>query len=415
MPLRFLLAAIGSSGDVNPVIGLGAGLRARGHRVEVATNEYFREPVEAQRLGFVPLGTTAEANALMDDPRLWHPYRGFGAIMRQALLPNLERLYRIIEERRGPDLRVAATSLGLGARVAQEKLRVPTATLHLQPSVFRSLVDNGRLALLDLGPGVPRPVKRALFWAIDRFFVDRVVAPGLNAFRARHGLPPVRAIFADHHHSPTLVLGLFPDWFAPVQPDWPAQTRLTGFILHDAGGTTAAHREAEEFLAAGPAPVLVTPGSAARDRTAFFRHTIGACADLGLRALLVTNHPAQLPPVLPAGIRGFSYLPFSQVLPRCAALIYHGGIGTLAQAVRAGVPQLVVPNAHDQPDNGQRITRLGLGCCLPPGRYRRGPAARALAALAGPGAVRERCREFAPRVDASAALARACTLLEALS
>jgi len=415
MPLRFLLAAIGSSGDVNPVIGLGVGLRARGHEVEIATNEHFRDTIEAQGVGFVPLGTTAEANALMDDPLLWDPYRGFGLIMRQALLPNLERLYRLIEERRGPDLRVAATSLGLGARVAQEKLGIPTASLHLQPSVFRSLVDNGRLALLDLGPTVPRPAKRALFWVVDRFFVDRVVAPGLNAFRARHGLAPVRGIFADYHHSPTLVLGLFPDWFAPVQPDWPAQTRLTGFILHDAGGTVAAHREAEEFLAAGPPPVLVTPGSAARDRTAFFRHTVEACAGLGLRAMLVTNHRAQLPPVLPTGIRAFPYVPFSQILPRCSTLIYHGGIGTLAQAARAGVPQLVVPNAHDQPDNGQRIRRLGLGFSVPPGRYRRRAAARALATLAGPGAVRERCREFAPRVDAAAALARACILLEALS
>ena len=68
--------------------------------------------------------------------------------------------------------------------------------------------------------------------------------------------------------------------------------------------------------------------------------------------MLITNFPAQLPATLPSGFKAFGYLPFSDVLPRAALLVYHGGIGTLAQAVKAGVPQLVVPSAHDQFDNG---------------------------------------------------------------
>ena len=80
----------------------------------------------------------------------------------------------------------------------------------------------------------------------------------------------------------------------------------------------------------------MTPGSAATDRTKFFANTVKAVSRLGLRAMLVTNHPGQLPPRLPPGIQAFPYLPFSAVLPRCAALVYHGGIGTLAQATRAG-------------------------------------------------------------------------------
>jgi len=415
MPLRFLLAAIGSSGDVNPVIGLGAALRARGHRVELATNELFRPQVEAQGLEFAPLGTRAQAEAMMNDPRLWHPYRGFSCIVEGALLPYLEPLYRLVADRQGPDLRVAATTLGLGARVAQEKLGVPTASLHLQPSVFRSLVDNGRLALLDLGPRMPRPLKRGLFWIIDHAFVDRRVQPAFTAFRRSQGLGPVGGLFSHYLHSPQLVLGLFPDWFAPIQPDWPPQTRLTGFIMEDAGGTAAAQQGAEEFLAAGPPPILATPGSAARDRDRFFLHTVRACADLGLRAMLVTNHAAQLPGDLPRGVRAFSYLPFSQVLPRCSTLISHGGIGTLAQAVRAAVPQLVVPNAHDQPDNAQRIERLGLGLAIDARRYGRKNATRALADLQGAGPRRERCRDFARRIDAAAARTRACELLETLA
>ncbi|HXQ81479.1 MAG TPA: glycosyltransferase [Opitutaceae bacterium] len=414
MPLRILLATIGSSGDVHPVIALGRALQARGHAITVVTNEIFSEQVRESGLEFVPLGTKAEAERLMNDPRLWDLRRGFGCIVDGAILPNIRRLYEIIEGRPGPSTVVAATTLCLGARVAQDRLGVPTASIHLQPGVFRSLVDSGRLGYFDLGPGVPRPVKRMLFWFIDALYVERRIGPGLNAFRSALGLAPVRGIFSGYIHSPQMVLGLFPEWFAAPQVDWPRNTHLTGFILHDAGGRAEALAEADDFLGAGPPPVLVTPGSAAVDRSRFFLHTVKACQSAGVRAMLVTNHPGQLPGSLPPGIRAFPYVAFSRILPRCAAVAYHGGIGTLAQAVRAGVPHLIVPNAHDQPDNGQRIERLGLGLSIGPRSYRPGRAARAIGELLRSPEVRERCREFAPKVDGAAALKRACALIEQL-
>jgi rhamnosyltransferase subunit B len=414
MPLRILLPTIGSSGDVNPIIGLGRALKARGHEVTVITNELFSGQIRESGLGFVPLGTREEAEKLMGDPRLWNLRKGFGSIVEGAILPNIRRLYRIIEERRGPSTVVAATTLCLGARVAQDRLGVPTASIHMQPGVFRSLVDSGRLGPFDFGPGMPRPIKRMLFWCIDAVYVDRLICPGLNAFRSTLGLAPVRGIFSDYIHSPRLVLGLFPDWFAAPQADWPGNTHLTGFILHDDGGHSDAHAGADDFLGAGPPPVLVTPGSAAKDRSIFFRETVKACQRAGVRAMLVTNHPGQLPDGLPPGIRAFPYLPFSRILPRCAALVYHGGIGTLAQAVKAGVPHLVVPNAHDQPDNGQRIERLGLGLSINPRRFCGHNAARAIGELLRSPRIRERCREFAPRVDGRASLERACALIEGL-
>jgi UDP:flavonoid glycosyltransferase YjiC (YdhE family) len=414
MPLRILLPAIGSSGDVHPVIGLGRALAARGHAVTVVTNDVFSEQIRSSGLGFIALGTRAEAEFIMRDPRLWHPREGFRCIFEHAVLPNIGRLYEIIAANRGPSTVVAATTLCLGARVAQEKLGVPTASLHLQPLAFRSLVDYGRLGPFDLGPRAPRLVKRALFWLGDTVYVEPLVGPGLNAFRATLGLAPVRGVFSRYVHSPLLVLGLFPDWFAAPQVDWPANAHLTGFILHDDDGREALPADAEEFLRAGPAPVLVTPGSAAMDRGRFFRTTVEACQGLGVRAMLVTNHPGQIPAGLPDGICAFPYLPFSRVLPRCAAIAYHGGIGTLAQAVRAGVPHLVVPNSFDQPDNGQRVVRLGLGRCISQGAYGRRSAARALGELLRSPETARRCRELAPRVDAHDSLERACALIERL-
>jgi len=159
----------------------------------------------------------------------------------------------------------------------------------------------------------------------------------------------------------------------------------------------------------------VTPGSAAMDRGSFFQTTVDACRDLGARAMLVTNHPGQIPANLPEGIRAFPYLPFSRVLPRCSAIAYHGGIGTLSQAVNAGVPHLVISNGFDQPDNGQRIERLGLGRTFDQGRYKRGNAVGSIGELMASVEIRARCREFAPKVDAVGSLERACALIEGLS
>jgi rhamnosyltransferase subunit B len=341
MPLRILLPAIGSSGDVHPVIGLGRALKARGHSVTVVTNGIFSAQIHANGLGFIELGSKAEAEAIMRDPRLWHPRQGLRCIVERALLPNLRRLHGIIAANRDPSTVVAATTLCLGARVAQDHLGVPTASIHLQPGVLRSLVDYGKIWHVDLGPGKPRFLKRLLFWIADRFYIDRMICPELNSFRATLGLAPVEGIFRSYIHSPQLVLGLFPDWFAKPQVDWPRNTHLTGFVLHDEEEMPLP-AAAEEFLRSGPAPLLVTPGSAAMDRSEFFRQTVAACASAGVRAMLVTNHPAQLPAELPQGIRAFPYLPFSRILPRCAGIVYHGGIGTLSQAVRAAVPHLVV-------------------------------------------------------------------------
>jgi rhamnosyltransferase subunit B len=415
MPLRILLAAIGSSGDVNPVIGLGCALQRRGHEVTLATNEIFEGQVRRLGLNFAPLGLKSEAEAMMRDPRLWHPRKGFRCVMEGALLPNIERLYALIERHQGPGAVVAATTLCLGARVAQEKLGVPTATLHLQPTVFRSHVDNGILGPFNMGPAMPEPIKRAIFWVIDKLYGDRLVCPRLNTFRATLGLAPVRGVFGTYMHSPQLVLGLFPPWFAPVQPDWPPNTHLTGFIFHDAGGEEKAHAEADRFLESGFAPVLVTPGSAATDRTSFFRNTVEACAKARVRAMLVTNFPEQLPSHLPDGIQAFSYLPFSHVLPRCAAIVHHGGIGTLAQAARAGVPQLVVANAHDQPDNAARVERLGLGYGTTQRHYGRSYARKSLAGLLASGDIVRRCRSLAPMIDPTSAEASACGLIEGLA
>jgi rhamnosyltransferase subunit B len=130
--------------------------------------------------------------------------------------------------------------------------------------------------------------------------------------------------------------------------------------------------------------------------------------------MLVTNFPEQVPGNLPPRIKVFGYLPFSKVLPRAALLVYHGGVGTLAQTIKAGIPHLVVPNGHDQFDNGWRIEQMGLGRSIPQSRYRARPVAEAIRRLLSDETLKARCGDYIGRVDSVGSLTRACELIESL-
>jgi UDP:flavonoid glycosyltransferase YjiC (YdhE family) len=304
----------------------------------------------------------------------------------------------------------------LGARIAEEKLGVPTATVHLQPTVIRSLIDQGLMGGMRIAGWQPAWFKQGFFRFIDWALIDRLIGRPLNDFRSTLGLRPVARVMHRWMHSPQLVIGFFPDWFAAPQADWPARTHLVGFPMWDGGGgEIPMPPDAEEFLDAGEPPLIFTPGSAGSTMHRFFEESIEAARRLGKRAMLVTNFPEQIAARLPARMRTFGYLPFSRALPRAALLVHHGGIGTLAQAVKSGIPQLIVPNGHDQFDNGWRIERLGLGRSIPQTRYRAGLAMRTIRTILDDPRLAGRAQSYAARIDGAAALTRAAELIEALA
>ena len=415
--MKALVVSIGSAGDVHPSVAVALALRDRGHAVSVVTNPYFAPLLERVGLPLMPIGTVAQFDAVTANPALWHQLRGMGVIARMVDLVTSD-VYRLIEQQTAArDTVVVAHPLAFGARIAQEKLDVPLVTLHLAPSTLWSL-DQAPVPAHYLGSinSWPQPLKQLLLALGDRF-LDLELAPPLNRFRAELGLAPVRHIASRWWHSPQRAIGLFPEWFAAPQADWPARTALTGFPLYDERGVAPVSPGLEAFLtaaeAAGDPPVVFAPGSANRQAGRFFAAAADACRRLGRRGVLLTRYPEQLPERLPDGVRHAEYAPFSEVLPRAAALVHHGGIGTAAQALAAGRPQLVMPMAFDQPDNAARLVRLGVARMLPPARFSGARVARQLAALLGSDVVANRCAELARRCDASDSIGRTCDLIEA--
>jgi rhamnosyltransferase subunit B len=406
-----LLCTIGSAGDVNPFIAIGEQLRKRGFRVVLVTSQYFETQARSAGLEFFGLGTLEDYQSIIQDPDLWSPDKGFKIFADRVVFPIMEPAYEIIAGFDPSKTVLVAQGQFFAAHIAHEKLGFPFITVHLQPAAFRSVHE---FPLLPVS--LPPFVIRGLFTLIDTLVLDKLFAPNINRFRQRLGLPPVKKVFGGWMHSSQKNIGLFPDWFAQPQSDWPPQTQLTSFVFYDKqNGSEEISDDVNKFLREGNPPVIFTPGTAMKHANQFFRDCIEACQLLGQRGILLTQHPGQLPDKLPTNIRYFSYLPFSKVLPRAAALVHHGGIGTTAQAIAAGIPQVIQPMAHDQPDTAARVEKLGIGVSLSPKKFNATSLAEKIKLLTTSRSVSDRCKACAETIDPDQSLMETCTTIENFS
>ncbi|MDZ4406102.1 glycosyltransferase [Prosthecobacter sp.] len=358
---EILLLPFGSAGDVFPFIWLGRHLMARGHRVTMITACLFEEQARKAGLNFIPLGEKDEFEAMIRDPRIWKLGHGTKVVFEFAA-KSVEPYLAAIESCGRVDLMLAPVT-AFAARLAHEKHDTPLITVHLQPAVFLSVHETPLLhPAMRLLRRMPVWFKRVLFSLPNP--VDLFALPKVRRICQEHGVKPPKSLWREWWDSPDGVLALFPEWFAKPQPDWPANLLQWTFPLEDLATEQALKPELQTFLAPGERPVVFTPGSANVQASRFFAVAAEAVRRIGCRAVFVTREPKQVPPNLPASILTVDYAPFSTLLKHASAFVHHGGIGTMSQGLAAAVPQLIMAMAHDQPDNADRLERLGAGIGL---------------------------------------------------
>lgn len=358
---EILLLPFGSAGDVFPFIWLGRQLMARGHRVRMITACLFEDQVRKAGIEFISLGTKDEFEAMIRDPRIWKSGIGTKVVFEFAA-KSVEPYLAAIESCGKVDLMLAPVTAFAG-RLAREKHGIPLITVHLQPAVFVSAYETPLLhpamRLFNKLPVWFKKVILSLPNPVDLFALSKV-----RRICEANGVNPPRSLWRDWWDSPDGVLALFPAWFASPQPDWPANLLQWTFPLEDLATEQALQPELQEFLANGEPPVIFTPGSANVQASRFFEVAAKAVQRIGCRAVFVTREPKQVPPNLPTSILTVDYAPFSTLLKHASVFVHHGGIGTMSQGFAAGVPQLIMAMAHDQPDNADRLERLGAGMGL---------------------------------------------------
>jgi UDP:flavonoid glycosyltransferase YjiC (YdhE family) len=385
--------------------------------VTLATSPTYRQKIEALGIPFHPSRPDLSPDSEIVR-RIMDLKRGPEVVLREIFLPALADMHEdLLPAASQADLLVGHP-LAFAVRLIAETRRIPWASAALAPLSFFSAYDPPVLpaapwltALRPFGPVLYRPLMALIRWSIHSW------SEPYHRFRAGLGLPPGEDPLFAGQHSPDLVLALFSSVMGRPQPDWPRQTCVTGFPFYDQDGEPGLPEGLARFLDSGPPPLVFTLGtSGVLDPGRFYQESATAAQLLRRRAVLLVGRLPGCQPTfpLPEGVEAFDYAPFSALFPRAAAVVHQGGVGTTGQALRAGVPMLVVPFAHDQPDNADRAKRLGVARVLPRAKYTAARAADELKQLLDNPRYSSRAAAIGERVRAEDGALEACVALERL-
>ncbi|MBA2606117.1 MAG: glycosyltransferase family 1 protein [Acidobacteria bacterium] len=397
--MKIVLATFGSLGDIHPMIALGIELQRRRHTIVFAAMELYRERIDALQFEFCPLRPNVNpedkelARALMDAKS------GTERLILDVLMPNLMPMYEDLSEAvKGADVLISGEVVYAAASVV-EKTGVKWITTSLAPASFLSAYD-------PFVPPVAQWMENIRFFGVNfhralYFMLRRSIRhwyEPYQAFRRKLGLSENHDPIFDDKYSKLLHLAMFSKILGKPQPDWHSPTLQTGFCFYDGQNDSGKMPEKlNEFLDEGEPPIVFTLGSAAvMDARDFFEESAKAAKILGCRAVLLYGIFNEPPKIADSGERkvetgerkepdiiAFDYAPYSQIFPRAACVVHQGGVGTTAQVLRAGVPHLIMPYAHDQPDNAARCARIGVARTISREKYTAENAAKQLSELLG--------------------------------
>ena len=420
--VRIVLSNIGTFGDINPLIAIALELKRRGHVPVMAVPSVYKSKIVPLGLEFHSLQPDIDpANSILVE-MVYDVKKGTERGLRDFLFPVLRQTYDDLLDAATKPERADLLLLGelnyAGPLVA-EITGIPWASYVLAPLSFFSAFDPPvlpmypRLARADKTvPGMGRAIKR-----LARFASRKWPQP-IYDLRRELGLPKGANPLFDAKHSPDLVLALFSRVLGQEQKDWPENTLITGFCFYDSnGGNSALPPHLQNFLAAGPPPVVFTLGSAAVLAAGnFYEHSAMAAMKLGVRAVLLIGGDARNrpPQSLPESICVAEYAPYSILFPRAALVVHQGGVGTIAQCLSAGKPMLIMPYSHDQPDNARRMRRLKVARVIRRASYTPARVARKLRAMLDEPAFARRAQSVMKKLAEENGVRLACDALEEL-
>lgn len=358
---RFVFAAHGTWGDVGPLVSVALALVARGAQVIFISTPYFEEGLRRRGLKQVRIvGTWWDPQEALSDPRLRHPLKAPAYIWREVfeplLLPMWDEVSRALEELGGGV--VVLHPWCIGAQLAAQEARLAWCMVALAPITWFSAEDVPVTGPWRAPKLLAKPLMR---WPV-RGLMRRVLGGDIaKTVRARGGQPLADPFFGATHEA-ALNLAFWPALFRAPAADDPPRVKLCGFF-GSASEEPALDGALEAFLADGEPPVIMGLGSALPALAGeLYTRVEQVCLALGLRVVLV-GAPEAAP--RPGSLR-VAWAPYSALFKRARLLVHHGGVGSVAEALRAGRPQLIIPFGADQYDNAARLSEvLAVGVVLP--------------------------------------------------
>lgn len=359
--MRVLMSTFGSEGDLKPPVAIGKMLQQFGAEVDFIANPFFEQRVLSEGLNFIGAGPFVDLDTILkNDPSLLHPIKGPGQVGKM-LLGSVEYFFPVacqqIEKQR-PDI-VVSHAIELGTQWAARKYGIPYVTLSTTPWIWFSKDD-----LVNVGKRLRPTWINAVAFRVLAWIFESCFAVSTLKLRKRFQLPRAYGAMKSFFSESVLNLGCWSALFRPETRDDPVNSLITGFTIDRERDPGLIPKKLMDWLSQESPPVIVGLGTTARWQGRHIYQAVAeACTELKRRCLLIGPELKDLEDS-ENRTRAVREIPFQDVFPYACVLVHHGGLGTTAQALFAGCPQLVVPFAHDQFYNAARVKRLGAGLSL---------------------------------------------------
>jgi sterol 3beta-glucosyltransferase len=415
--MNIVIFALGSQGDVQPYIALGVGLQRTGHSVRIATHENYERAVLAHDLEFHAMHGDVQALVESEEMRRLLERGNFLEITRRTTLESQRASVQWAKDGlgacQGADLLVAGVGGLFLALAFAEKLELPLLRAFVFPFTPTTAFPGALFpkSLGKLGGAVNRlshEALRQIMWQGSR-------GGDTLARKQVLGLPPAPFFgpYASERLNRFPALYGFSPSVIPQPEDW-KDARVTGYWFLDASSDWTPPPALEAFLQSGPPPVFVGFGSmGSRDPEKTAALVLEALERTGQRAILQSGWGGLRADSLPEHVHVTGSVPHAWLFPRVAAVVHHGGAGTTAAGLRAGVPSVIVPFFGDQPFWGERVHTLGVGPApIPRKQLTVERLARAIQDAVSNLELRERAAALGAKIQAEDGIGNAVRLLE---
>jgi sterol 3beta-glucosyltransferase len=417
--MKIAMIALGSRGDVQPYIALGKGLQAAGHFVRLVTHENYERLVSDHQLDFWPVSGDVQAFLQTDEMRDVLASGNFLKITRRTAKEARRAALSWTEEGltgcQGMDLLIAGIGGLYVALALAEKLALPLIQAHVIPFTPTAAFPGALMpqALAPIGGILNRwshHLTRQAMWQGSRA-ADRVARQQVLKLPTAPFWGPYNS---DRMNNGLILYGFSPA-VLPKPADWNDNTHVTGYWFLDAGAAWTPSPALLQFLQAGPPPVCIGFGSMSnRQPEKASELILHAVAQANQRAIILSGWDGFQETALPKTVFVMESAPHDWLFQQVTAVVHHGGAGTTAAGLRAGVPSILIPFFGDQPFWGRRVVELGVGPApIPRAKLTTDNLAQAINQAVTDQAMRQRAATLGAKIQAEDGVTRAVSLLEA--
>lgn len=364
--MDIIIYALGTHGDIDPMVAIASALLKRGHRVSFLSNDYFEENIRKSGCAFFSVGTCEQYRKGNSD-HAWQA-ENIEDNFRYYHAPAFEPAFRYVMAHARSDAAALVLGNNSGAEAACEQRGIPYVKVILSPNLIFSAIEPPAPLRWAIPESAPRWLLRLLLKRHRKIkfkrFCNATYTEEYRKLRERLGCP-IRYQKSTHAQ---FSIGLFPEWYACRAKDWPANLYLLNFPL--ANSRCEAAREIfDQCCQQLGSPIIFTAGSGRASAEQLFTVGRKVCEQLRVPGMFVGGRDSA--GLLQGSVlcEHIDYIDFEYAFSKAKLVVHHGGIGTVAQAVKAGIAQLICPVKYDQPDNADRIYRLGLGTYVLPEQF----------------------------------------------